>query len=174
MKEAMLDFETFGNGKNALVVQVGACFFDRTNGNIGETFKMNVDAKSAQESGGEFDADTVYWWMQQHPLAIESILKSPALPIAEVFEGLNFFLSQAESIWSHATFDFVILTETLKRLRMKPKFSYRAARDIRTLKDLAGGIPAIERKGIHHDALDDAIYQAQYTSAMLQKLKGKL
>jgi hypothetical protein len=52
MKDVMLDIETFGNGKHAAICQIGACYFDRSNGEIGATFKVNVDARSAEKSGG--------------------------------------------------------------------------------------------------------------------------
>lgn len=165
MKNVMLDFETFGNGKNACVVQVGACFFNKGTGEIGKTFLQNVDAKSAVRSGADMDAEPIYWWLKQSKEAIESVTKPPLMDIRDVFSELNDFLEDVDNIWSHATFDFVILQETLKRLNIKPKFSYRSARDIRTLNYLSKVStkePMFVRQGIHHSALDDCIFQVTY------------
>lgn len=176
MKDVMIDFETFGNGKNACVCQVGAAYFDRVTGEIGRTISFNIDARSVQASGGELDADTVYWWLRQSKEAIESLMAGEMLHAEDAMDQLNDFLADAEFIWSHATFDFVILTETLKRLRIKPKFSYRAARDIRTLMDLAkvstksGGV----REGTHHNGLDDCKFQIKYCVEAFRKLAKKV
>jgi hypothetical protein len=170
----MIDFETLGNGKHACVVQVGACYF----GQMHElpdvrTFKANFDAEDAMRNGAEMDASTVYWWLSQSPEAIKSITAEPRLPEREAFERLNDFLKDADEIWSHATFDFVILMEALKRLHIKPKFGYRTSRDIRTLSALTKGKvdrDAFKREGTHHDGLDDAVHQARYVMEMLRAL----
>jgi len=168
----MIDFETLGNGKQACVVQAGACYF--ADGGIGQCLKLQVDAEDAIRNGAEMDASTVYWWLSQSPEAIKSILASPKLGEREAFNQLNAFLAGADEIWSHATFDFVILMEGLKRLNIKPLFGYRASRDIRTLNALCPSFDkaSIKREGTHHDGLDDAIYQARYVMAMLDKEKS--
>lgn len=173
MNDVMIDIETLGNGKNACVTQIGACYFDRKTGEIGETFKMNIDARSAVESGAELDADTVYWWLGQSKEAVDSMTAAPLKDIKHVFMMLNNFLISADAIWSHATFDFVILQETYKRLKLKPSFQYRVARDIRTLVDLAGvNTKAFTREGTHHDGLDDCKFQIKYCVEAFKKLSA--
>lgn len=167
----MIDFETFGNGKHACIVQIGACYFD-IDGNITSTYKANVDAEDAMRFGAEMDASTVYWWLQQDPAAIASVVADPKIPEADMLFDLNQFLKGADEIWSHATFDFTLLCEALKRRHIKPAFKYRNARDIRTLTALAPKLDPIKRQGTHHDGLDDAVYQAICVAAMLRSLKG--
>jgi hypothetical protein len=162
VKDVMLDFETLGNGKHAAVCQIGAVVFDRKTGEIRKEFKSNVDARSSVDYGGELDADTVYWWLSQSQEAIESFTKGDLEKIVPAFERLNDFLEDADAIWSHASFDFTILMDTMRRLRIKPKFSFRASRDIRTLVDLAGGKRSFMREGTHHDALADCRFQVRY------------
>lgn len=170
----MIDLETFGTSKNAAIVQVGACYFDRSTGEIGDTFKRNIDAASAMKSGAEMDAGAVYFWLNQPKEAQTSIISGVLQPIDQVFKELNDFLNPAKRIWSHATFDFVIIMETFRRLGIKPSFGYKAARDIRTLTDLANlTIKKVEREGIHHDALDDAKYQVKYCTEAFKKLNKK-
>lgn len=61
VKDVMIDFETLGNGKNAAVVQVGACYFDRGTGKIGGVFKRNIDARSAIKSGNDPETYDFYF-----------------------------------------------------------------------------------------------------------------
>lgn len=171
MKDVMIDIESLGVGKNCCIVQIGACYFDRATGEIGDMFKVNIDARSAVASGAHLEADTVYWWLKQSPEAIASITAAPLLPIREAFEQLNLFLSFAKCIWSHATFDFVAITETYKRLNMKPSFAYKTARDIRTLIDIFNiSTLATPREGLHHDGLADAIHQVKYCMEAFRRL----
>lgn len=172
MKDVMLDFETFGNGKNAAVVQVGAIYFNRQTGELGKEFFANIDARTAVKSGAEIDADTVYWWLSQSQEAILSVTTGHLFDIKTVFLDLNAFLADANAIWSHATFDFVILQETMKRLGLKPQYSFRAARDLRTLNDLAPkDAGAASFVGTPHNALDDCRNQIKYAVAALNRIK---
>jgi hypothetical protein len=166
----MIDFETLGNGKNACIAQVGACFF--ADGEILGQMKINFDAENCMKYGAELDASTVYWWLDQSDEARKSILDQPRVQEYEALISLNEFLREAHEVWSHATFDFVILMEALKRRNIKPSFSYRVARDIRTLNALCPTFDKslVKREGTHHDALDDAIYQAKYVMVMLGML----
>ena len=174
MKDVMLDLETLGNGKNKCICQIGACYFDRETGEIGATLKINVDAKSHVKYGGELDADTVYWWLNQSKEAQNSILAGPRIGIVEAFNQLNEFLSSAGAVWSHATFDFVTIQETFKQLGIKPTFHYRVARDLRTIVD-AGKVTInkIKREGLHHDALEDCKFQVKYCVEALNNIKKR-
>jgi 3' exoribonuclease, RNase T-like len=172
MKNVMLDLETLGNDSNAAVIQIGACYFDPDTGEIGETLKLNVSAQSAIDSHASISGDTIYWWLQQSQEARESVSKIPQTNYHEAFSQLNNFLSKAEKIWSHATFDFVIVTETLKRLKITPSFKYYQAKDIRTLMDLAClKAKDFPKTGTCHDALDDCFNQVNYCVKALKKLK---
>lgn len=174
MKDVMLDLETLGNGTNKCIVQIGACYFDRETGIIGDTLKINVDAESHVRHGGELDAKTVYWWLSQSHEAIDSIIAQPRMDIVQAFDQLNIFLSKAKAVWSHATFDFVTIQDTFKQLNIKPLFHYRVARDLRTVVDLAKvTVDKQLREGTHHDALEDCKFQVKYCVASLNKIKNR-
>lgn len=171
----MIDLETFGVNKSAVIVQIGACYFNEVTGEIGDAIKINVDPVSGVKAGCRMDAQTVCWWMNQSDEARKSILADPKSNIHDAMNQLNNFLSGAKHIWSHATFDFVIVQEVLTLLGIPPKFQYKAARDIRTLSHLSGnkkfdGV----RTGTHHDALDDCLHQVKYCVEAMNRLKGKL
>lgn len=171
MRDVMLDLETLGTGKDGAIIQIGACYFDRHTGEIGNKFKQNISLKSAVEAGGVIDPDTVVWWMSQSAAAQASVLIDPQ-DCTQVLNELNAFLKPCKAIWSHATFDFPILMSAMRRSKVKPNFSFRDARDIRTLQDLTGvGKSKIPRQGVHHDALDDCIYQVAYCVEAFNALK---
>lgn len=177
MKHAMIDFETLGKGLHGgtpAVCQVGACYFEPSTGTIGRKFFENIDADSHIRNGqGKIDADTTYWWLQQSEQARKSLLPNRK-DFRIVMIDLNNFLADAKHIWSHATFDFVILTRCLNECGIKPSFSFRSAMDIRTLNYLAGSYASprhAPRIGVHHNGLDDCIYQVGYVSQMINRVK---
>lgn len=65
MRDVMLDLETMGNGPRAAIVAIGAVEFDLDTGAVGERFYTPVDLATSVSLGGEMDASTVLWWMQQ-------------------------------------------------------------------------------------------------------------
>lgn len=173
MKDVMLDFETLGNGKDKCLCQVGAIYFDRVTGELGPYYKATIDAESHAKLGGQLDASTVYWWLAQSEEARKSILAENKVDIFPAMVELNEFFKGAERIWSHATFDFVTLMDTLKQLGIKPSFGYKSGLDIRTLVYLSGiSMSDIPREGTHHDALDDCKHQVKYCVAAMNAIKG--
>lgn len=172
-KDVMLDFETLGNGKDKCLCQVGAIYFDRVTGELGDSFKANIDAESHVRAGGKIDAQTVYWWLAQSDAARSSILAGELRDVTTVMTELNDFLMYADRIWSHATFDFVTLNDTLRQLNIKPKFNYKSGLDLRTLVYLAGtSVSSVERSGTHHDALDDCKHQVKYCVEAFNQIKA--
>lgn len=170
MRDMMLDLESFGTRNTLAICQIGACYFDRNTGEIGETFKINVDAGTS----GDLDADTVYWWLSQSKEAQNSILELPRVSELAALTLFNAFAINAKHIWSHATFDFVGITAAYKRHNLKPTFKYSSAKDIRTLVDLSGiTIDKTPRTGLHHDALADCEHQVKYCVLALNEVRKK-
>jgi len=174
LTDVMVDLETFGKTKDSVIVQIGACYFDRVTGEIGEKLFINIDAESSLEKGFVIDASTVYWWLGQSDSARKSITEGNKLVVTEAIQKTNQFLANASNIWSHATFDYVILMNHLEKLNIKPSFRYTTARDIRTLVDLAGiNIwTAYKRTGVAHTALEDCLFQVKYCVDCMNKLRG--
>ena len=173
VSDIMLDLETFGTNPNAVIVQIGACYFDRVTGEIGEKFLKNIDAVESVKLGFKMDPETICWWLSQSPEAIKSIIDitkfkwHPSIAI----EAFNDFVKPDSNIWSHATFDMVILMEHYRIIGIKPKFDYRNSRDLRTIVALAGiDVDSYEKIGIAHNALDDCLFQVKYAVDCLRKL----
>lgn len=172
MKDVMLDLETLGKNENKALCQIGAIYFDKVTGELGESFKINVDACSHETYGGKVDADTVYWWLSQSEAARNSILAQPRVPLFTALTALNAFLANATRIWSHATFDFVTIMHAMKQAGIKPNFSFKAGMDLRTLVYLAGKSTSnTVRTGTHHDALADCEHQVKYCVSALNAIK---
>jgi hypothetical protein len=172
MKDIMVDIESLGNGKNGLICQIGACYFDRYTGEIGDTFKININPVDAEKYGRELDASTVMWWLSQGDAARGSITDGKNVGLMSGIQEFCEFISNSKAIWSHATYDFVMLNETCRALSIK-QMPFRKARDIRTLVDLARvNTKSIPRIGTHHDALEDALHQVKYCVIAFNKLRG--
>lgn len=171
MKDVMLDLETLGTSHDALIVQIGACVFDRMTGEIGETFKKTMSAPLASKEKFSVDYDTVKWWMNQSDAARASVMNGDTYLPEALIELKSFLWGDDTLVWSHATFDMPILQHAFGVFGIK-ELPYRNMRDLRTLVDLAKYTTRLERGGVHHDALDDAKFQAAYAADAFRKLYG--
>ena len=174
----MLDIECLSNGNCASIVQIGACFFDRYTGSVNplEVFSVNINIQSCIDAGLQVDGDTIKWWMDQVIKRGEpSWLKDP-VPVETAlgkFREFYYKINKSALVWSHATFDVVILSNAYRTIGQKTPYLYRNCRDIRTLVDLSGVHTKKEGEGDpkNHNALDDCIYQVKYCVECFNKLK---
>lgn len=171
MKHIMLDLETLGTSNNAVILQIGACFFDKVTAEIGDTFSINISLEDSLSKGFNVDASTIYWWMQQSEEARKSVTNPPLATVHYALNSFNVFIKGGNNrIWSHSNFDFVILMNYFIKTGIKPRFHYRQSRDLRTLVDLAKvKYKKADRDGIHHNALDDCKFQVRYCCEALNK-----
>ncbi|MBH0066763.1 3'-5' exonuclease [Pseudoalteromonas sp. NZS100] len=183
MKDVMTDVESMGTGSNAALVSIGACFFDPMTGDIGAGFEVSIDLTSSATLC-EMDADTVLWWLKQDDEARQKLLAHDVLPLAEALGEFDQWVSQIEdidtrNIWGNgATFDNTIIRNAYKACDMQAPWQFRNDRDVRTIVDLGRRLFNFDPKtdmpfeGTRHNALDDAIHQAKYVSAIFQKLQA--
>lgn len=172
MKDVMLDIETIGVRPTSAIVQIGACYFDRETGQIGETFTVNIDPMDRHECGFTTDDSTIDWWKDQSKEAREAVF-SNGVTYREALDKFADFLQRGEYMWSHATFDAPIVCNAFVTLGIKLPIHYRGMRDIRTLIDLADHHTGKVRGGIHHNALDDCRFQVGYVVEAINKLKNE-
>jgi hypothetical protein len=174
MKDLMVDIETLGNGPTSVLTQIGACFFDRYTGEIGEKFCQNISVQNCLDMGLQLDWDTIKWWFEQ--TEEKTWMKEPQ-PLGKVLGQFSAFAKPAEAVWSHATFDMPIIANAYRRIKQGLPFHYRAMRDIRTLTDLAKvskeEIAATPANGKTHNGLDDCVFQVAYCVKCFNKLKGQ-
>lgn len=169
MKDLMIDLETLGSSYGSVITQIGACYFDRLSGEIGEKFQVNIDMDDAVKEGLFIEGGSVrFWFDQKH----RTFLNPPLLPLRKALEDYRAFSKKAEFVWSHATFDFSMLLATCFKLGIKPVNRYSVTKDIRTLVELAN---LQKEDDVYpddaHDALADCIRQVGYCSKAFNILK---
>lgn len=164
------DLETLGNRPNAPIVQIGAVKFNKDG--IIDTFIRTIDIDSLSKYNFFMDYNTLKWWFAQEDAAIKSVMNG-VTPLKEALIDFNKWIDSSEvkkyNFWSHATFDPPILHNNMREVGIDSIIHYSQHKDIRTLNELVGKVE-VERKGIAHNALDDAIFQAEYIQLMLNKV----
>lgn len=166
MKEVMLDLETLGTKPGCVILSIGAVFFDSEK--IGEKFYEIIDIQNSCDLGFNIEAQTVLWWIEQKKEALE-LLSKKGKKVIDVLKKFNYWISSNASdqilLWGNGSdFDNVILDFAYNKISYKSlnkpwgKFSNRCYRTIKN------EFPEIEikRVGVHHNALDDAINQANH------------
>jgi DNA polymerase III epsilon subunit-like protein len=172
MKHISFDLETLGTSPSAPIIQIGAVEFTEE-GIITNKFYRNVNWKSLEKYPFNVDYSTIKFWMKQSDAARNSVLKEEGSQnIKKVLKEFSAYVKSIGrcKVWSHATFDPVVLTNSYRVVGIDQPISFRNFCDIRTLNYLANITTSVSREGTHHDALDDAIFQAKYISEMLRKI----
>lgn len=186
MTDIMIDLETMGNGSEASIIQIGAVAFNRhrkTDGTtrVGGKFCVNVNLESNKKFHRDIDPSTIEFWMSQPKEAQDTLDLKKGLDLDVALKSFHQFVStefpgkeKHVPIWSHATFDFVILSNAYRATKLYMPYSHRQARDLRTITDV-GWEPywlpnySVARVGTHHNALDDCLFQVEYCVRALEK-----
>jgi len=173
--DVMIDLESTGHTHDAVMIQLGAVFFDRTSGELGEKFCVNIGRQSCIDAGFIETQSTLDWWAKQNQEVFKSI-QEDTYEIVRALIMFRDFIGEKNhkvKVWSHATFDFVIVQNYLRRFKMEP-LPYKGARDIRTLTDLSGlDLNAYDWNKKTHNALDDCIFQVEYCTDAFKKLNAR-
>lgn len=177
MKHLSIDLETLSLNMNAVIVSVGAVFFDPVKGERGHELYLRPDMMEQQDLGRRIDPSVLEWWSKQSVGAL-GVFQKPQVG-AELFMNtfagfLNRYGPDSEvMVWGNgANFDNAILTSYFMDNKRPIPWSFRNDRCLRTLKMAAKltpeETPAFD--GVQHNALDDAIYQAEVATACMRKL----
>jgi 3' exoribonuclease, RNase T-like len=170
MRHVMLDLETLSTKPNSTIVSIGAVAFD-AEGTYDEFYRV-IDLDSYENlPRGMFDLSfaTIAWWFRQSKAARDELGADTKVPIKS---ALTQFTNWPEDcgfdvlgMWGNgADFDNVILGNAYKALGMRQPWHYGSNRCMRTVKSLLPKVD-VPRQGTHHNALDDARWQAQYLIA---------
>lgn len=182
MNDLMIDLETMGNKPNAPIVAIGAVFFDPATGELGQQFYTAVNLASELAAGAVPDGDTINWWLKQSSEARAAITDDQAKHISETLQALTNFATRNSDqpkylkVWGNgAAFDNVILRGAYERCGVPPCWNWFNDLDVRTMVNLGRRIGFDPKRdmpfdGERHNALADAIHQAQYVSAIHQRL----
>jgi len=173
--DVMLDLETMSTRPNACIVAIGAVEFSETEG-LGKTFYEVVDLESSMRRGLHVEGNTIMWWLRQEEAARKAIgVASSDLP--ETLIRFTAFLKSIKGpghlrVWANScSFDNVILRSSYQACGMNQPFDGRADRCYRTMKDLCYDIKPVVTPGTtKHNALDDAVAQAEHLVAIWKSL----
>ena len=163
----MIDIETLGIDPGAAILSIGAVKFDRDG--LGEEFECIVDLESCQEAGLAIDANTLNWWLSQDA-EVQHILTG-GIELRKALVRLSEFYGNAQEVWAFSpSFDCTHLEYAYDALNIKPPWTYKEKRDCRTLASLDQW-PDREQAGDEHNALHDAVYQAECTIEFLNRVE---
>lgn len=174
----MVDLETLSTAPDALIVSIGAYKFSfKEDSAQKSTFYLPIDVTKVYPNRYTVDVRTVQWWMRQSKEAqvVFNDANSVTLPSAltQLADWINSFGSEVR-IWGNgANFDNVILRNAYTQEGIKAPWKYAHDRCFRSLTALLPSVP-LERKGTHHNALDDAIYQAEYLIEAVKASSDKI
>lgn len=179
MTHIMIDLEALDSKRTAVVVALGAVKFDLKTGALGETFYYEVGKQGMQDQiniGRTTSISTLIWWMQQSDEARKVF--GPSLHKVSTTELLSNFSTYCgidAKVWGNGVdYDNVVIRDLYETtyadygddFGLKCPFTYKNNRCYRTFKAMFGHKARLERTGTHHNALDDAITQAEHLIAM--------
>lgn len=165
MTNLMLDLETFSTRPNAAIRSIGACVFDHEG--VLAKFYVNI-----RDVVGDVDPNTVEWWASQ-PKEARDALEIDTKWLDDALADFTLWLPEPANqclIWGNgADFDNVILASAFDARARALPWKFYNNRCYRTVKNLFP-IAKMDRKGTKHNALDDAISQAEHLIAIRNRL----
>ncbi len=184
MIDVMLDLETMDTEADAVIVSIGACFFDPLKGHIGEVFDRVIDVDSCLKKSMKISASTLGFWLK-NPKAAEAVFSDTVTksPLESALRSFFAYLDYASGnqlgkvrLWANdPSFDKSIITYSARACNLKYPLEFWNTRCMRTIVGLCP--PQLiktwkennPREG-YHQASYDAIYQAQLVSYILREL----
>lgn len=168
MQDIMLDIETMGQKAGAAIISIGAVYFDKDT--LGEKFYEKISLESCLKVGLKMDASTVIWWLQQSESARNEFKDNDKeKTIAEVLDKFSAYVNINAKVWGNGSdFDNVLVSYAYDRCNKKLPWKYYNNRCFRTLKDKYSRKLEPAKNTEAHNALADAIWQAQYAQNILK------
>lgn len=164
----MVDLEMMGQGSNAAIIAIGAVRFHDS---LQETFYETINLQSSVSAGLDIEASTVLWWLKQSQSdEARSALLVDSKPLSTSLLLLSQWMGAKPVVWGNGSdFDNVILANAYTKLSLTQPWAFWDSRCYRTLKNLYQHIK-IPREGTAHNALDNAVHQANHAIAILESL----
>lgn len=169
----MVDIETLGTTPGSAITSIGLVQFDPRTRLFGTSFYREIKPE------GDMDPGAIAFWLKQGDEArtqmIRSIEEGVSLKRAlhEMHDRIIKYAGEIGNVrlWGNgATFDNVLLDAAYARTGHQVPWRYSGHRCFRTLVSLVGEKLPVEREGVHHNALDDAMYQVKVLFAAMDRL----
>jgi len=172
--DCMIDLETTGRSAGCGILSIGAVMFNSSG--TGDTFYSVIYLPSCDRAGLVPNLETMGWWNSQSAEARkvleEAKKKKSSVPLHDALCAFSSWLPPASRVHGNgADFDLPILGYAYEAEGLPLPWKPFNGRCFRTLKNLYKDVKQPKRVGTHHNALDDAIFQAKYAIAIV-KAKG--
>ena len=171
--DIMIDLETLATTPDAVILSIGAVRFNLEAGTVfageHETFYRSVSIDS--QPNRKMSGDTIAWWMGHGQAAISVFTESKVTllcALMDLHEWIDPTPGANPYVWSNgADFDLPMLASACSEQGVNLPWKPYAGRCYRTYKNLPGARAVqMARTGTHHNALQDAISQAQHLCAI--------
>lgn len=159
----MVDLETMGTTPGSAIVSIGAIAFDPVAGRFGPCLYIPIDLASSLALGLTEDPATRAWWARQSAEA-RAVLNDPErVTLADALHELDAYWRYVcgREFWAHGpNFDETLLAAAYRTVGRRPPWAFWNTRCTRTIYAAAGVAPD-RAKGVHHNALQDSMNQAE-------------
>ena len=171
MNHVMVDLETLAVAADACILSIGAVRFDLESDKIDDAgFYASISVESNLHMGRKISEDTLIWWFKQSTDAQGVFLEKKKPLVWALMEFRDWLVGNDCQIWSNgADFDLPILAHAFGQVGMEVPWKFWNSNCFRTYKKLPGAKQLrAPNVGVKHNALSDAITQAQ-TAQLIHK-----
>ena len=162
----MVDLETYGVKPGCPVLSIGAVVFSGD----GPNSFYGVAHADQSAYGLHAEKATIEFWNNQSPEARKVLDDPSAVDLPDLLQKFSGWFPVGACIWGNgAGFDPPILAAAYSAVGRAPPWKFFNERCYRTLKSFAPVLP-MNRAGVHHNALDDAMSQARHLLGILEEL----
>lgn len=174
---ATIDMETLSTEHNAALLSIGAVIHNFGTGQQVDTFYANITPESSIAAGLDVSESTKAWWAKQGQAA-QNVLSVDQRPLRDVLVDFTKWLAGhgvQYAIGNGPRADNQWLESACKAVGMQSPIKYWGDLDMRTLTFIGTHILGLDHwhntfKGVKHNALHDAINEAEFCNAVFQKL----
>lgn len=177
---AMIDLETLSLRPDACILSVACVGFELRESIVHRHQALHLHILINSQPGRHIDGETLQFWLGQEGPARWQVVEGQRTEGTYLVEALLrlkdwWRTHQPECAWSHgAAFDIPILEHAFRKQRLSPPWGHRDPRDTRTLFMLAPGEDAGKGMEGPHNALEDAVLQAERVQAAYRRLRGAM
>ena len=175
-KNIMLDLETLGTKVGCPIISIGAVFFDHTGVDEESSFYKVLSVREQLKNGRAIDPDTLKWWMNQEGAA-RKVFNEDNHPVRESLEEFRSWCKERAPgifVWGKgAAFDPPIIESLFDEYKVGIPWHFRYVRCFRTFQELCCQGIEVPFEKVAHNAVDDAIYQAEIAVRGFQRLNAR-
>lgn len=177
--QVALDLETLGTSPDSVILAIGAVAVCEE---TGERRKFYSICNANAQPGRTISQSTLNWWSGQSDaarVAFDQAHQPEAALLSDVLCALTHWIGELGLthdvyVWGNgSSFDVAMLEHAYKQSSDFVPWDFRKTRDMRTLRDICLRLQLpieVERVGTHHNALDDAEFQANVIMESLRQI----